>query len=124
MFRPVALVDCPAAGRLEPVRLGVRVGDPSCLELTEGVPKAGPQRAGAVEIDLVVRGLDGAAMIDATLRNTEARPVPVSPSSPNWCRGWISEPKNTKDDSVPVVPGQTQQPIRTTLIKSHTQKDA
>ncbi|HME73293.1 MAG TPA: HAD-IB family phosphatase [Myxococcota bacterium] len=85
MFRPVVLVERPGAGRLEPVRLGARVTDTratpdrgaSTLLRAEGVPAAGRHRAGSIEIDLAVHDVEGAAIVDAVVRNTEARPVRV-----------------------------------------------
>ena len=83
MFRPVVLVERPGAGRLEPVRLAVRVSEAgaapdresSVLRGAEGVPTAGPHRAGPLEIDLTVHRADGAAIVEATVRNTEKRPI-------------------------------------------------
>ena len=84
MFRPVVLVERPGAGRLEAVRLGVRVA--RCAPRRNGArprcwpPKAVPSRR------TPPRGFDsrsishftmrtGAAIVDATVRNTEARPI-------------------------------------------------
>jgi alpha-galactosidase len=85
MFRPVVAVEVPGAGRLEAVRLGLRVRDragspePGASRLLrgEGIPAAGAQRVGPIEIDLSAGEGDGAAVLAATLCNTGARPIHV-----------------------------------------------
>jgi alpha-galactosidase len=85
MVRPPVLLEYPGAGRLEAVRLGVRVRDVdsalnregSVLRSADGAPEPGRHRAGSIEIDLRVHPTEGAAIVEATLRNTEARPIQV-----------------------------------------------
>ncbi|HTF34599.1 MAG TPA: HAD-IB family phosphatase [Myxococcota bacterium] len=83
MFRPVVLVEHPGAGRIEAVRLGVRVAEvraspercASALLAAQAVPSPGRHRAGSIEIDLAFHDAEGAAIVDATVRNTDARPI-------------------------------------------------
>ncbi|HKE12443.1 MAG TPA: hypothetical protein VKE73_12825, partial [Myxococcota bacterium] len=85
MFRPVVAVEYPGAGRLEAMRLGLRLSDrsenpelgASSLLRGDGRPAVGPQRLGPIEIDLSAREGAGVAILEATLRNTEARPIHV-----------------------------------------------
>jgi alpha-galactosidase len=83
MFRPVVAVEYPGAGRLEAIRLGLRLSDrsknpqpgASPLLQGDGRPVVGPQRLGPIEIDLSARDGDGVAILEATVRNTEVRPI-------------------------------------------------
>ncbi|HBZ69211.1 MAG TPA: hypothetical protein DEP35_05460 [Deltaproteobacteria bacterium] len=83
MSRPLVLLERPGAGRLEPVRIGVRVideqeapdGGASILRAGDALPSAGRQRVGSIEIDLAWKDADGAVLLDARVRNTCARPV-------------------------------------------------
>ncbi|HYB13657.1 MAG TPA: HAD-IB family phosphatase [Myxococcota bacterium] len=124
MFRPVALVERPGAGRLEPVRLGVRVADPehagSALLQAHALPTLGLHRVGSVEVDLAVHHIDGAAIVEATLRNTESRPIRIdalllgfrwtghAERSFRWLRhGWqswsVTEARPLDDEGEPLL---------------------
>jgi len=85
MFRPLVLLERPGAGRIEAARLGLRVGEAEAalggrgpgLLCAESPLGAGRNRLGFLEVDLALEHGDNALIIEATLRNSQARPVQV-----------------------------------------------